>query len=61
VVQLREGRRGRGEWLFPVDGDVYRQVQDGGPKVLVVLTVETALLTGSTRSIERTPASGAGW
>jgi hypothetical protein len=35
-------------------------VQDGYPKVLVVLTVETALLTGSARSIERTPGQRRG-
>ena len=47
--------------MFSVGGDVDGRVHDGDPKVLVVLTVETAFLTGSARSIERTPASGAGW
>ena len=51
VVQLRDGQRSReGGGLCPVRGDVYRRVQDGGPRVLVVLTVETALLTSGARS-----------
>jgi hypothetical protein len=33
----------------------------GTSKVLMVLTVETAFLTRRSRSIERTPASCAGW
>jgi hypothetical protein len=41
-------------------GDVYRRVEDGDPKVLVILTAETALLTGSALFIERTSAGGSG-
>jgi hypothetical protein len=42
-------------------GDVDGECMTGTPKDLIVLTVETAFLTRSAGSIERTVASCAGW
>src|SRR5258708_11115649 len=62
VVQLIDGRRGRGGvgCSRPV-ATLTVECRTRTSKVLMVLTVETAFLTSSARSIERAPASCEGW
>ena len=60
VVGQQVGELGEG-WLSAAGGDVGVVCTTGTSKVLMVLTVETALLTRSAWSIERTPASWGGW